>query len=362
MLRIGYVSPDLNAHSLALFLLPILETHDRRQFHITCYSNGWITDDMTARLRAAAQAWHATAGWTDERMASQIVDDEIDILVDLAQHTNANRLLVFARKPAPVQVTYLGCPGTTGLKTFDAQISDPYIDPPGETQAYSTEPIVRLPETYWCLRPLDDAPAVGPLPALANGYITFGCLSKLAKLSPSAMRLWAGILKRVEESRLLLSAPRDANRKSVLKIFESEGVDPNRVELISAVPFHDYLALHNRIDIALDPFPYNGGTTTCQALSMGVPVITLAGKVAVQRSGVSLLSNVGLPELIAKTPEQYLQISLNLAGDLPRLSSLRSGMRDRLLASPLMNMPRFVGNLETIYRTLWRRWCGSGGS
>jgi predicted O-linked N-acetylglucosamine transferase (SPINDLY family) len=344
ILRIGYVSPDLRSHPVAIF-------------HVTCYSNSATEDSMTARMRAAAREWRTTHDWTDERLAAQITADQIDILIDLAQHTAGNRMRLFARKPAPVQVTYLGYPGTTGLKTFDAQISDPYIDPPGCTEKFSTEPIFRLPETYWCFRPITDAPQITAPPAVAAGHITFGCLSKQEKSSPSAMRLWAAILNRVAGSQLLLTAPPGAHRDRILELFNSEGVDPRRIELIAKVPIGEYFALYNRIDIALDPFPYNGGTTTCQALWMGVPVITLAGVCGVQRSGVSLLSNTGLPELIAQTPEQYVQIASDLAGDLPRLSSLRQSMRNRLAASPLMDAPRFVRDLESLFRLLWRQWC-----
>ena len=332
-------------------------THNREQFNITCYSNSLSDDMMTRRMRATVDAWHITADWSDEKLAAQIIADRIDVLVDLAQHTAGNRMLVFARKPAPVQVTYLGYPGTTGLKTFDAQISDPYIDPPGQTEHYSTEPIERLPQTYWCFHPIRDVPPVGAAPASAAGHITFGCLNKLEKSSPAAMRLWAGILTRVKRSRLILIAPPGSHRQRILDLFSAQGIDPQRIELIAKQPIHDYFALYSRIDIALDPFPYNGGTTTCQAMWMGVPVITLAGTAGVQRSGASLLSNAGLPELVATTPEQYVQIAFDLANDLPRLSSLRQGMRERMTASPLMDAPRFTGNLEAIYRKLWNQWC-----
>jgi predicted O-linked N-acetylglucosamine transferase (SPINDLY family) len=256
-----------------------------------------------------------------------------------------------------VQVTYLGYPGTTGLKTFDAQISDPHIDPPGQSENYSTETIIRLRETYWCFAPIAEAPPIVALPAIAAGHITFGSLHKLEKASASAMRLWAAILKNVPRSRLLLTAPPGQHRQRILDAFKLEGVDPLRIELVAKVPIRDYFALYNRVDIALDPFPYNGGTTTCQALWMGVPVITLAGVCGVQRSGVSILTNAGLPELIAQTPQQYVQTATALAGDLPRLARLRETMRDRLSASPLTNVPRFVQNLESIYRQLWRQWC-----
>jgi predicted O-linked N-acetylglucosamine transferase (SPINDLY family) len=357
MLRIGYVSPDLHDHPVATFLLPILETHARQQFHITCYNNSWIEDEMTGRLRAVAQTWRLTPDWTDERLARQIVEDRIDILVDLAQHSDGNRILFFARKPAPVQVTYLGYPGTTGLGTFDGRLSDPHIDPLANGELFSTEPIERLPETFWCLRPIPAAPLVAPPPAIQRGTISFGCLNKFAKVSPAALRFWATILHRVPESRLMLSAPPGDHRQRILDVFGANGVSSERIEFVAKQCFPDFLALHHQIDIALDPFPYNGGTTTCYALWMGVPVITLAGTTGVQRSGASLLSNVGLPELIATTQEQYVQVAIDLAGDLRRLSELRVTLRDRMTASPLMDVPRFVGNLEAIYRRLWRKWC-----
>jgi predicted O-linked N-acetylglucosamine transferase (SPINDLY family) len=356
-LRIGYVSPDLHNHPVGAFMLPILMCHDRRQFHITCYSNSWTEDLTTARLRAASQAWHVTADWTNERLAEQIMNDRIDILVDLAQHTNGNRVLLFAQKPAPVQVTYLGYPGTTGLKTFDARLGDPYIDPPGQTERFYSEPIARLAESYWCFTPVAEAPAVNPLQASTRMPVTFGCLNKLAKSSPSALRLWASILRVVPGSRLLLNAPEGSCRKRVGEIFNNADVDPARIEFVAKQPFADYLATFKRIDIGLDPFPHNGGTTTCQALWMGVPVVTLAGAAGVQRSGVSLLTSAGLPELIATSPEQYRQIAVGLARDLPRLAELRANLRTRMAASPLMNTPRFVKNLEGVFRSLWRNWC-----
>ena len=375
ILRIGYVSPDLRSHPVGAFLINILLGHDREQFHITCYSNSAIEDEMTRSIRAAVQGWHVTPDWTDERSAAQIIEDRIDILIDLAQHTAGNRILLFARKPAPVQITYLGYPGTTGLKTFDAQISDPRIDPfdralfepepqsrrqsgpPGQTEQYSTEPIERLPQTYWCFRPIANAPPLQPPPALAAGHITFACINKLEKSSPSAMRLWSKILNRVAGSRLLLIAPPGAHRRRIFDLFKSEGVDPDRVELVPKQPIREYFAFLQRIDIALDPIPYNGGTTTCHALWMGVPVVTLAGTAGVQRSGMSLLTNAGLPELVATTQDQYVEIAAELAGDLPRLEALKVNMRERMLASPLMDMPGFVRNLEAIYRKLWREWC-----
>ena len=285
---------------------------------------------MTAQIRTACQTWHITPDWTDERLGSQIFEDRIDVLIDLSQHTKGNRLLVFARKPAPVQVTYLGFPGTTGLKTFDARISDPYIDPPGQTEHFYSEPIARLSESHWCFPAIDQSPPVGPLAAHAAGHITFGCLNKLSKVSPSALHTWCAILLRVPGSRVILGAPSGAYRQEILDNFAAGGIDPGRIELTEKKSLDDDLALYHRIDIALDPFPYNGGITTCNAMWMGVPVIALAGTAGVQRVGVSTLSNTGLPELIADTPEQYIRIAADLAGDLPRLSAMRQGMRDRI--------------------------------
>jgi protein O-GlcNAc transferase len=296
-------------------------------------------------------------GLGDRQLAERIRGDRIDILVDLALHTAGNRLRVFARKPAPVQVTMLGLPSTTGLATIDYRLTDPYFDPPGPCDDDYSERSIRLPRTYWCYPPPDEAPAVTPLPALRRGFVTFGCLNQFAKASPGALRLWARILRAIPDSHLVLQAPPGSHRDEVRALFEDAGIAPDRLAFEAKAPLGEYLARYQDVDVCLDPFPYTGGVTTMDALWMGVPVITLAGRTGVGRSGVSILSNVGLPELIAPTPEQYVDRAVAQAGDLDRLSELRRGLRRRMQASPLMDGPQYAADVEAAFRRAWETWC-----
>jgi predicted O-linked N-acetylglucosamine transferase (SPINDLY family) len=363
-LRIGYVSADFRNHSVSRFLLPLFRRHDRGAYEITCYSNNFRCDTVTDHLRACADGWRNTAGLSDERMAEMVREDKIDILVDLGGHTAGNRLRVFAQKPAPVQVNYLGYPGTTGLAAMDYRLTDAFADPPGSTESLHSEKLVRLPVCGWCYGEPDDAPAVGPLPAGAGGPICFGTFNNFAKVSPAIIDLWAAILMAMPSSRMLIKfrgLGEESVRVRIHQSFESRGVRPERVEIRGHEPNATaHLDAYNQLDIALDTFPYHGTTTTCEALWMGVPVISLAGQRHVSRVGVSLLSNVGLPELIAQTPEQYVRIATDLAKDLPRLAELRRTLRARMQASPLMNAPRFARDIEAAYRQMWRNWCEAG--
>jgi protein O-GlcNAc transferase len=361
-LRIGYVSADFNAHPVGRFMLPVLSHHDRRRVEIFCYDNVKVKDDLTAALRLHADVWQETSNLPDADLASQIHQDRIDILVDLSLHTGRNRLLTFARKPAPVQATYLSYPGTSGLETMDYRLTDPYLDPPSLDQDRSvySEKSVRL-RTYWCYQPPGDAPAVAPPPALNAGYVTFGCFNQFCKISRPAWDLWCTLLHAVPGSRMLLLAPQGSSRELARGIMANHGIDPGRLEFVGRAFMGVYLERHRLIDIALDPFPFTGGTTTCDALWMGVPVITLRGATAVGRGGASILSHVGLTDLIAEMPEQYVRIAAALANDLPQLSALRSSMRQRMQASPLMDAAAFARNLEEAYRKMWSDWCTSNG-
>jgi len=311
-----------------------------------------------------------TLGFNDEQLADQVRQDRIDILVDLAMHAEGSRLLAFARKPAPVQVTYLAYAGTTGLETMDYRLTDQYMDPPStssgqapdaDESAYS-EKSVRL-KSYWCYQPRAEAPEVGQLPALARaGTVTFACLNNYAKVSPKVLGVWCQVLRRVPSSRLVVYSREGTHRQRAIDIVRAEGIDVSRFEFVGPVVTAEYFRRYLGIDVALDPFPYPGGTTTCDALWMGVPVVTLAGRTAVSRGGVSILSNVGLPELIARSPEEYVQIAATLAGDLPRLAGLRAGLRPRLLASPLMDAAGFVRDVEGAFRQMWRAWCAGDAS
>jgi protein O-GlcNAc transferase len=279
--------------------------------------------------------------------------------VDLTMHMAGSRLLAFARRPAPVQVTYLAYCGTTGLDAINYRLTDPYLDPPGAEEGAYAEESVRLPETYWCYRPMAEAPAVGELPALRAGHVTFGCVNHFCKASVPALETWAALLRAVPGSRLLLHAEPGAHRQRVRDLFTGYGVAPERVEFSGLVSLPAYFELYRQLDIALDPFPFGGGTTSCDALWMGVPLVTLAGRTAVGRSGASILSNLGLPRLIAQDAEQYVRIAADLAADVKQLAELRAALRDRMLASPLMDAPRLARHVEAAYRAVWRRWCAS---
>ena len=356
-LRVGYVSPDFRDHVVGRFLLPLLEAHDHERFEICCYASVRapghhhrpLPDPCRCLARCTRQLRPTTGRF--------VRHDQIDILVDLAMHSANSRLLMFARKPAPVQVAYLAYPGTTGLSTMDYRLTDPYLDPPADDPSFYCEESIRLPETYWCYPSLDHSPAVNALPALQTGHITFGCLNNFCKVTEPTLAAWIGLLHALPGATLLLHARSGGHRDRIRDFFAEQGVSPERVAFADRLPLAQYFQLYHQIDVALDPFPYGGGTTTCDALWMGVPVVSLAGHTAVGRGGVSILSNVGLTEMVAHDSEQYIRIARELAGNLSRLSQLRATLRDRMLGSPLMNAPRFAHNVEAAYRTIWRRWC-----
>jgi protein O-GlcNAc transferase len=356
-LRIGYVSPEFGGHVESFFTIPLLSNHDRRRFEISCYAQATDPDTLTERVRGYADVWRSISGLSDMQAADLVRHDQIDILVDLKVHTADNRLLLFARKPAPVQVSWLGYPGTTGLSTIDYRLTDPYLEPPGLFDAYSAEETLRLPDTFWCYDPQTDQPLINALPALESGAITFGCLNNLCKVNDGCLELWARVLQAVPRSRLLLLAPRGPGRDMVLAKLVQEGIAASRVDFAARQPRPEYLKLYHQIDLSLDPLPYNGHTTSLDAFWMGVPTLTLLGKTAVGRAGWSQLCNLDLKELAAETPQQYIAIAAQLAGDLPRLEDLRRTMRQRMLQSPLMDASRFARSMESVYRQIWRRWC-----
>jgi predicted O-linked N-acetylglucosamine transferase (SPINDLY family) len=340
-LRIGYVSGDFNDHPVGRFLLPLLGNHDRQQFEIFCYSDTRRQDVTTARIRAAASQWRLTLGHSDEQLANLIQQDQIDILIDLTMHASGSRLPAFARKPAPIQVTYLAYCSTTGLRAMDYRLTDPHLDPPG-TDGFYTEKSIRLPNAYWCYSPPHEAGEIAP--NQTEGNITFGCFNNFAKASAPAIAAWREILTLVPRSRLLLHCPQGRHRERLAEVF-----GPDRIEFVERATLADYFSRYRRIDIALDPFPFAGATTTCDALWMGIPVVTLSGQTAVGRSGVSILSNLSLPDLVAKSVAEYVSIAVNLARDAPRRTDLRGALRRRMLASPLMDAPRFARDVEAAF-------------
>jgi protein O-GlcNAc transferase len=362
-LKIGYVSPDFRRHSVEYFIEPFLISHDHYSFEVYCYSDVIYPDKVTERLQQYSDQWRIIIGMSDEKAAELIRKDSIDILVDLAGHTSNNRILLFARKPAPVQVNWIGYPATTGLSTMDYKIVDSYTDPPGMTEQFYIEKLIRMPETFLCYLPERCSPDIAALPALTSGHITFGSFNNFAKVSPEVLELWTKILQPIPDSHLIMKAKSLSDRSTreyVAELFSLKGISARRIELLSWEPSaRGHLENYNRIDIALDTFPYNGTTTTCEALWMGVPVITLAGKSHASRVGVSLLSNVGISELIAETPDKYIEIAGNLSKDLNRLQSLRNRLRDMMAHSPLTDSKRFTENLENAYRDIWEKWCKS---
>jgi predicted O-linked N-acetylglucosamine transferase (SPINDLY family) len=359
-LRIGYVSADFRRHSVAYFLESILANHDRGQVELFCYSDTPQPDDATARFQKYAAHWRDSAKWSNPQLVEGIRQDRVDILVDLSGHGSGSRLLVFACKPAPIQVTYLGYPNTTGLSTMDYRLTDAVADPPGQSDALHTEKLVRLSQTFLCYTPPVDAPEIGP-PFSDSAPITFGSFNALGKITPSMLAIWSEILRKIPGSRMIIKSHSGLNdrgpRQRLLDIFASCGIEPSRIDLHAHVPSPaGHLQLYQQIQIALDTFPYHGTATSCEAMWMGIPVITLAGKTHVSRVGASLLSNVGLPELIANSPENYVQIAVDLAANRARLTELHRTLRQRMNQSILTDGPQFAREIESNYRRMWRKW------
>jgi protein O-GlcNAc transferase len=359
-LRIGYVSGDFRRHSVAQFFEPVLARHDRGGFEIFCYYNLTRSDETTERLRRRADCWREIASLGDDQVADLVRSDRIDILVDLSGHTKSNRLLVFAREPAPVQVSWLGYPATTGLEGIRYRISDAIADPPG-MESPGPEMFLRLADGFLCYQSVAEAPRVSASPASVAGHVTFGSFNSLAKLNSEVINLWQRILDAVPESRLLIKAQPVADpgtRAACVERLVAQGLAQERLDLEPGTPtLAEHLATYSRVDIALDPFPYNGTTTSCEALWMGVPVVTLAGDRHAGRVGASLLTRIGLEDMIAHTRDEYLSAAVALARDPARIAALRAGMRDRVAGSPLMGAGTFTRNLEQAYRSAWRNWC-----
>ena len=359
-LKIGYVSPDFCAHVITHFLAPLLEGHDHSRFEVFCYSSVRRPDALTERLRRSADVWREVLGMRDDELANQIRRDGIDILVDLTQHMADNQLLVFARKPAPVQVAWLGYPGSTGLRTMDYRITDAHMEPEGAEWSQSVEKVVRLPDSWFCFDPIEAFPEPGDLPAMRAGYVTFCCLNNYCKVNEPVLQLWIEVLRGVEGSRLLLRCPEGSSAERVRFFFEAQGIGRERVQLVAWSPSRrEFLELFQSIDIALDPFPYNGGTTTCEALWMGVPVLTVTGRHVVARIGSSILSAVGMPEFVADSEKEFVRIAVSLAKDLPRLVGIRSTLRSFMKKSPFMDGPRFARAFEQACERMWHEWCAS---
>ncbi|RAS37946.1 tetratricopeptide repeat protein [Paraburkholderia bryophila] len=355
-LRIGYVSPDFRDHCQTLFTLPLLSHHDHERFEIFCYASVARPDALTQRVAAHADVWRDVRSLDDEQLAQTIRDDRIDILIDLTMHMADGRPLLFARKPAPVQIAWLAYPGTTGIGAIDYRLTDPWLDPAGADTMYS-ERSIRLPDSFWCYDPLTDTPDVNALPALSNGYPTFGCLNNPCKLSDTTFAMWGSVMREVADARLLLMAPEGAARASLIERLGRQDVAAERIAFTPFRPRADYLRTYHQIDVGLDTFPYNGHTTSLDSYWMGVPVVTRVGDTAVGRAGLSQSTNLGLRELVADTDAQFVDVAAQLARDLPRLGGIRADLRARLAASPLMDGARFAAHVEAVYVKVWRDWC-----
>ncbi|MGC4052792.1 MAG: tetratricopeptide repeat protein [Paludibaculum sp.] len=350
--RIGFVSSDLRRAPVARFVEPFLRHYDRSRFHVTCYYSASVEDEYTRRLRTLSDRWQLIHGMTDLEAAQQIRADGCDLLIDLNGHNHGNRLGVFALRAAPVQAAYLGYPDTSGVAEIDYRISDAICDPPPRAQRYCTEKLVYVPDCFLCFQPLRRAPRVTPLPADRTGAVTFGCLNQLQKLSDAAIDLWAEILSKAPDARLLLKAASLADPRIAARTrerFEAEGIESARLDLRGPVAKErEHLATYGEVDIALDPFPYAGTTTTCEALWMGVPVLTLNGNCHASRVGASLLHAVGLDAFIAARPLDYVRIAVQAAQDRQRLCEIRAGLRGRMRESTLCDQAAFARKFERV--------------
>ncbi|MDR3517552.1 MAG: tetratricopeptide repeat protein [Azospirillaceae bacterium] len=360
-LRIGYVSGDFIRHPVGWFMAPVLPHHDQTSFAITCYATRRREDDLTRRLKSVVPQWRLAADWDDAGFADAVRQDRIDLLIDLAGHTAGNRLAMFAQRPAPVQATWGGLIGTTGLPAIDWLIADPQEIPETLAGLYS-ERIARLPHDYVCYAPPDYAPVPGPAPSRHGAPPTFGCFNRLAKLGPAVIALWARLLDAVPEARLLIRTPElnDPDlRQRLAAQFRDQGLTSRRLELAGGAPHRELLTCYAQVDVALDPFPYSGGLTTLEALWMGVPVITLGGTRFCSRHSLSHLTVAGHPEWIADSPDHYVTLAAALITDSERRDALRQRLRAEMAASPLLDGLGFTRNLEALLRGLWKDWCST---
>jgi predicted O-linked N-acetylglucosamine transferase (SPINDLY family) len=357
-LRVGYLSPNFRAHVVGHNLLPLFRKHDHARFEIYCYSDTRHSDEVTGQLRTGADVWRDTGDLSDADLAKSVARDRIDVLVDLVMHMEGVRLGVFARKPAPVQVTWMAYPGSTGLTRMEYRLTDAVLDPPGATDRFYTEKSIRL-ESFWCYDSPPDSPPIGPLPADANGCVTFGCLNNFGKINTGVLEMWRDILAAVPRSCLIVLPPKG---KTSAWLRERLQVEESRLKCLPRMSRRDYLELHNRIDLALDPYPYTGHTTTLDGLWMGVPLVTLSGPTVVSRGSLSILSNLDMTGFAVKTKPEYVQLAVRLANDLPRLRSLRAELREKMRRSVLMDAGRFAGQVEAAYREMWRTWCEKSGT
>jgi protein O-GlcNAc transferase len=359
-LRIGYVSGDFRLHPVTLFLIPVLQRHDRSLHEIHCYSTNTEKDEVTPHVLAMSDSWRDCTKMSDTELADAINRDKIDVLVDLSGHTSVTCLNVFARQPAPVQVTWLGYLNSTGLTRIQYRLCDAYTDPPGLTEHLHTETLVRLPHSQWCYRPFVLMGHAEEPPIRRNGFVTFGSFNSPVKISETTHKLWCELLTRLPASRLVIvGATEGRARERFLRGFESAGISASRIRMVGRVPLTEYFRWFDAVDIALDTTPYSGGTTTCDALWAGVPVLTAPGVRPFSRSAASILSTAGLSEWIASTPGDYVRLAVEFSRNEALISELRRSLRQRMRESPLMDEVQFARDLEAAYRRMWRTWCES---
>jgi protein O-GlcNAc transferase len=355
-LKVGYVSPDFRVHCQSLFTIPLLGSHDHAAFEIFCYASVKRPDDLTRRIAGFADVWRDVRTLGDDALCRLIRDDHIDILVDLTMHMAGGRPLLFARKPAPIQIAWLAYPGTTGIAAVDYRLSDPRLDPDGADADYS-ERTLRLPHSFWCYAPLADDLEVNVLPATGRGHLTLGCLNNPCKLTDHTLRLWSAVMQALPAARLLLMAPPGRHRERLSRRLAAHRIAPERVEYRAFRPRGEYLRSYHDIDLGLDTFPYNGHTTSLDSFWMGVPVVTRVGRTSVGRGGLSQLHELNLLELAAESDEEFVDIAVALGNDLARLAVLRRELRPRLERSALMNAPLFSRHVEQAYRSAWQNYC-----
>jgi predicted O-linked N-acetylglucosamine transferase (SPINDLY family) len=355
-LRIGYVSQDFRGHIAGRHVLPLFQKHDREQFEVYCYFNSRKADAMTAVFRECSHGWHNIKQVEDAAAAEMIRADKIDILVDLSLHMAGNRLLIFARKPAPVQMTFTGYPGTTGLDAIDWRLTDPHLDPPWETEQYYSEKSYRLPHSFWCFDPEAMEANNFQRAESESGQIVFGCLNNFCKINDGVLDLWSRVLRQVQNSRLVFLVPPGRSRQRVTERFSRNGVAAHRIEFVRYQKRAAYFDQLGRFDICLDTFPYNGHATSLDALWMGTPVVTLVGKTVAGRAGLSQMTNLGLSDLAAFDEEQFVMIATALANDLERLGQLHRTLRERMANSPLTNAKAWTRGIEAAYREIWNIW------
>ncbi len=361
-LRIAYVSGDFRHHAVAHFIEPVFAHRDKAQFEVYCYSNSTEHDAFTERLIAHADHWQNCVSMPHEQLAQRIREDGIDILIDLAGHTAHNRLLTFARKPAPIQFTFLGYPDSSGLSAIDYRITDSRIEPEDDgCDRYYTETLLRIPESLWCYSPAPDMPDITPLPALSNGYVTFGSFNNINKISDVCIELWAALLRAIPTSRLMMvTVPEGELRMRLAQQFQALGVDPRRIQFQNKLPPPEFQRALQQVDITLDPFPVNGATTSCESLWLGVPVLSLIGERFLSRAGYSVLHAARLPDFALETPESLIATAQLLANNLPLLANIRAGLREHLQVTPLLDAAGYTRNLEQLYRNVWQHWCQQG--